>query len=408
MMRPILLVSLLVVTAPNAYANQPACAASLGSPAGDVVRVSVGSREATLDHAVPYPDELRVYPAGASAVLVAYAARTEHGPTGSATLWRVACKAGAPEPIAHVEGADFGHSTLSPDGRTLLFTGPDGVFALDLTTRKTRRLTQAALDYCQRNQIGTRDVVGGFVAPETLSFERGCGYEHEWHATAMLMRDPLSRRASIAPAPIPFQSIATDAGGGLWLADGVCGDASTYGRVLVSRDQGDHWQRVPIKMFADAPVREILTDATKPNSILVFSFGCASDAHQDPGWVYASDDAKAFRPIKVPPGINASDDAPASEQDPVLGVIAPDRDLRHLLLYGGNGDVAGVSGGAVAVWESRDGGQHWKRLDNVKSVPTQGAQTATIGDARFTIRADGLYRQRGATSTVVYPAHRLK
>src|SRR2546422_5517000 len=139
------IVALLVVGSASAAPRQ-ACKVELAASSG-AVSAKVGGRHVSLDKVDGEPQELRIYPADSGAVLVAYASRGEHGPYGGDTLWRGPCKTGTPDPFAHLDGADFGHSLLSPDGRTLFFTAPDGILSLDVATRATMRLTPAALSY---------------------------------------------------------------------------------------------------------------------------------------------------------------------------------------------------------------------------------------------------------------------
>jgi hypothetical protein len=372
------------------------------------VRVKVHGREVSLGKPETRPQELVVHPAGPNLVLVAYTGRNEHGPYGGSTLWQISCKDSRAEVMANVPDADFGHSALSPAGNELLFTGPDGIFALDLETRKSRRLTQAPdLAHCDTNdRPRALDVVGRFMNRNTLSFQRGgpCGYEAEWEATGMLLRNPGAAGTAVERAPRPpFPSVAVDASGGAWLADGLCEDRSTYGRILFSSDHGDHWQKVRVSTVESHPMRNVIADRAKPGSLLVLTFACGSSAHVDPGWVYLTDDAgKTFRPIAVPPGIRKREDgAPASEQDPLQAVAAPDGAITHLILYGDREDV---SGNMVARWESRDGGRSWKTLAPVKSAPRPPSPSATAGEWTLTIRKDGLYHsRRGSPEVRVYP-----
>ncbi len=148
------------VAAPHA-GKKPACRVDrLTSGEGLRVSVSTDGRVLSLAPLDEAPQDLRVYPAGPDAVLVAYAGAGEHGPYGSSAIWRIPCAAGAAEAVAHIAGADFGHAALSRDRRALYFTGADGIYVLDLATFQTRRLTQAQRDTCARTHVAARDVVG--------------------------------------------------------------------------------------------------------------------------------------------------------------------------------------------------------------------------------------------------------
>src|SRR4029077_19656033 len=128
----------------GARTPRPACTVQLEPPdprtrPAQEVRVRVRGHEVSLGKPDSFPAELAVHPAGPQGVFVAYAGTNGHGPSGSSTLWQISCVDGRAEVVARVPNADFGHSALSPDGRSLLYTGPDGIFALDLKTRQTRR-----------------------------------------------------------------------------------------------------------------------------------------------------------------------------------------------------------------------------------------------------------------------------
>jgi hypothetical protein len=220
----------------------------------------------------------------------------------------------------------------------------------------------------------------------------------------MLLRRPATARAAVELAPRPpFASIAVDASGGLWLADGLCDDRTTFGRVLFSSDHGDHWRKVPVKTREEQPIREVIADRKNPGSLLVFSYACGSSAHTDPGWIYVTaDGGKTFRPINVPSGIRKDDEGgPASEQDPLQAIMAPEGDIGHLILYGASEAVAGD---AIARWESNDAGRSWKTVAPVKAVPGPASKKAVLGEWTLTIQKDGLYRSRGGNAAVpVYP-----
>src|SRR6266700_4186222 len=117
--------------------RRPACKVQLVAPDPRLwptqeVRVKAGGREVSLGKVKSLPQDLVVHPAGADEVFVAYVGQNEHGPYGGDTLWQISCKAPRAEVFTRIQDADFGHSALSSDRKTLLFTGADGIFALDL------------------------------------------------------------------------------------------------------------------------------------------------------------------------------------------------------------------------------------------------------------------------------------
>jgi hypothetical protein len=388
----------------------PACAIRLapeggaGGRAGGVRAVvgeGKGEREITLDGGGGRAEALRLYPGDARAVLVAvvYAGGDRSEPAGSDTLWRVPCGAGAggPAPVKRMAGADFGHSALSPDGRTLWFTGPDGVYALDLRTRKARRLTRAASPDCARQGVRARDVVRGAGDRDALLFERGCGYEWKWHAAEMVLRGPGAARMTVEPVPrTRVAAVAVDAAGAIWLSDGVCRDRSTWNRVLRSTDRGASWTSVPVKQdpalpFVDQPVRQIIADRARPGALLAFTESCDDGGqHTEPAWIYVRDgDGQAFRAIAPPPGLPGADTGrPGREADPLYAVAAPTGSLAELIVYGQSNDLLGD---AIARWQSRDAGRSWLRLAPV-SMAAAGLPaplpSATFGAWKVAIAED--------------------
>ena len=378
---------------------EPACAVALRSSTAGTLHVDVAGRMvdlAPVDNAV---DELRVYPDGPASVLVASAGRGDNGPHGSGTLWRVDCKAGAPVALAQVADADFGHAALAADRRTLYFTGADGVFGLDLSTGRSRRLTTAVDAACRKNEFVARDVVVGPLAGDVLPVERGCGYGHAWHAVAMNVRVGASASAGAraTPAKPPVASaVAIGAGGWIWLATGRCGDRAAA-HLLASEDDGGHWRTLAPKMATPQPVRALIADRTHPGAALLFTASCGSSEHVEPAWVYLTEDGgKTFRPIGVPPGIATGDDGgPAAEQDPIESVAAPDGSLDRIVLFGQSTQVVASE---VARWESRDRGRTWTALPPVAASPAlQPTEARAPGpDGGASIRPDGVWRWRTA------------
>jgi hypothetical protein len=403
-----LLLALLLAASPALAAHRapkPAACQVDRLTAGEGLRVSVSTdgRVLSLAPLDGPPQDLRVYAAGPDAVLVAYAGTGEHGPFGSSTLWRIPCAQGPAEAVAHIADADFGHAALSHDRRSLYFTGADGIFALDLATFQPRRLTQAARDTCTRNHVATRDVVGELVDARTLSYDSGCGYEHEWNALPMLLRNPGTAKMTTQAVPRPPpSSFALGPDGQIWLADGTCAEPATFGRVMVSSDHGDRWRPIAVKIPSAQPVRQVILDRSHAGTALIFTTSCGSAAHTEPGWIYLTDNGgKTFRPIALPPGIRGDNGRPADEQDPVQAIVAPDGMLNHLVLYGQSTQVLANQ---TARWESRDGGRSWQPLAPVAAAPKPAVPMAAIGGMELAIRKDGLYRtKRGEAPVRIYP-----
>lgn len=382
------------------------------------VRVKVAGREMTLGHADAPPEQLCVAPADKSALLVAvgFSDTSRGGTHGMGSLWRIPCDASStPRLVASMEGADFCNTAMARRGQSMFFTGKDGIFALDLRTWKSRRLTRARSDYCARNNVPARDEVRGMSESGDLLFERGCHYEHEEHGQGMLLHNPESSKpvAELAPRPPPA-AIAIDAAGGIWLSDGVCEDRTTFNRLLYSSDRGQHWRSVLVKRdaripFVDQPIRQIITDGKNPKALLVFTRSCEHGGqHTEPAWMYLSQDGgSTFHPVGVPPGIpNAKHAQPANEADPLYAVAAPQGSLTDLILYGQTTDQA--RGDGIGRWQSRDAGRTWKAMTSVQTpfeklpAPAPGA---TFSDWKVNIEADGLYlsEQGKPGSMRIYP-----
>ena len=402
----LLAMALLTATAGTARAaprtgKKPACQVDrLTSGEGLRVSVSTDGRVLSLAPVDGPPQDLRVYAAEPDAVLVADAGTGEHGPYGSSTLWRIPCAQGAAaEAVAHIADADFGHAALSRDRRTLYFTGADGIFALDLAALQPRRLTQAARDTCTRNHVATRDVVGELVDARTLSYDSGCGYEHQWNALPMLLRNPGTAKMTTQAVPRPPpSSFALGPDGQIWLADGTCAEPGTFGRVMVSSDHGDRWRPIAVKTPSAQPVRQVILDRSHAGTALIFTASCGSAAHTEPGWIYLTDNGgKTFRGIAVPPGIPDENSRPSGEQDPIQAIVAPDGVLNHLVLYGQSTQILPSQ---TARWESRDGGRTWQPLAPVAAAPKPTVPMAAIGGMELAIRKDGLYRTKQGEAPV--------
>ena len=137
---------------------------------------------------------LAVWPYRSDAVLVAERPRwkVNQGAATRGTLWMVSCD-GLTAPVAAttLSGADFGNAVLSGD--TLYFSGPTGVAALHLDTRRITPVTEApTIDdagcrelYGARAPTHQRDVVRSLGRRGRLTFERGsyCGFEGDWEGT---------------------------------------------------------------------------------------------------------------------------------------------------------------------------------------------------------------------------------
>jgi hypothetical protein len=161
----------------------------------------------------------------------------------------------------------------------------------------------------------------------------------------------------------------------------------------VSTNDGRNWHTVHIGMSTPQPVRHILADQFHPGAALILTWACGSESHVDPAWIYLTEDGgNSFRAIAVPPGIPAgSKGGPASEQDPLRAVFAPDGTLSRLILYGESDQVMA---NRVGRWESRDGGRSWAVLPPVDRVPQQDATEAIspADSGGLTIRDGNLYR----------------
>ncbi len=351
----------LVAASPPAESVRPACSVTLVASTPSTQQVSVGKHVVALEPIDGPPQELRVFPADSNSVLLAYTGRTDNGPYGSSTLWKVACKTALIEAFVQIAEADFGHAVLARDRRSVFFSGRDGIFALDLASRRTKRLTMAASDDCAKNDYQARDVVRGWTEADVLAFERGCGYEHGWHTVSMVLRAPGKQGESVAPLETKQAPtmVALGAGGWRWSAADDCADVASFGRIVVASGKGD--RTIMIAMLTPQPVRHIIADQRRAGAALVMTRSCGSAQHVDPAWIYLTEDGgNSFRPIGVPPGIAVGDSGgPASEQDPLLAIAAPGGSLDLLVLCG---QSSALIGSMVGRWESRDRGKTWSVL----------------------------------------------
>lgn len=318
-------------------------------------------------------------------------------------LWTFRCDDPSQHTLfAREEGADFGSSVASPDGRHLFYTGADGVREIDLRTARTRQITAPPpVDEACWTAAGAedrpqqRDVVMGLTEtpppgePQRLIIHRGapCGFEGDWVAHELHV-DPSTDATDLVPPhrPHPVAALARDALGRLWLGDaGRCEepgvrDPGTHGAVWVSKDEGTTWKRIDVvagKVRMHTPAETILTDAKRAGHIVVRSKKCKSTAATFGGRVFITrDGGRRWHVASL-----TEDDALFKIGTPVDAVAMVKDSTDSLLVWAPSG-----------VWRSRDGGDKWS-VDSERPLPTPAPPQVTTDQWQFTGGPDGLWRE---------------
>ena len=314
-------------------------------------------------------------------------------------LWEITC-GGSPKAAVFFEeeGADLGHAALSPNGKTLYYSGVNGVMALDLAERKARRLTRTppvdARTCGDAVEPGAtmRDVVQGLSKDgRALRFERGapCGYGGGWSARPWILARPDEPGLARVRAPRPVASVAADAKSeALWLADGGrCDEPGAYdhqtiGAVWRSLDAGVTWSQVAVDVGygADEMVTaaRVVLSSPRPGHVAVLSQLCTTSAATTGGSVFFTRDHGDTWEALLLVGAPARDDTALGQGIEALALV--DEGLAQLDVW--------IDGERLRV-QTADG--KVTRLDPAPPPPPPAA--ASLGGARFEATADGLFRR---------------
>lgn len=303
-----------------------------------------------------------VYPHTDTTIFVAWAATGRGGEyLGSPKLYDVPCDAPARASVfASVAGASFGHGAMTGDGKTLYFSGPAGVQALDIPTRAIRAVTTAPRSHGCSADKQMRDIVTAFDdAFESLTIERAgsCDVNGEWaHATYVLDKGA----TTVRPAR-PVTAIAVDPAGRWW--------AGADGTVWTSTDRGAHWTRGTLR--AESGPFTVAID--RAGHVLVQTLELeVMAAPAIGGYLFATRDGGAtWHEIALPAEIThdrESDplDRPHGAHDRMGLAFAIGESIDTITLWG-----------TAATWHTDDAGAHWTRIATTEPPPRPEAHDGT-------------------------------
>ena len=392
---------------------EPACFAEV-SEFGDV---TIGGRntDLILDHDYLGP-RVRTWPFVGGTVLVANWPywEVQGGAWSDGILYKVDCATATPYELVSLPDADFGSAALDAENVTLYFTGPSGVSALDLETLEVTEITQSptfAPADCWTEQE-SRDVVAGLDGRELIIHRgAGCGYEGDWVARELrLDLDQLRPGELATPVPTyPVASVAVDAGGTLWLGNGMrCDEPGVHdpqspGEVLRSNDGGDTWEAVHVGVdnteeAMRGAVSQVLVDLERPGHVLVLSNICANGGATIGGSVSLTRDGGAhWERLSMPDGLGD----PFDFGQGVVAVELVDGLLEHIRISAAE-DYDGMD---VSTWETHDAGATWAGSE---AEVTVSPAEASLGDTVWRGVPAGLERISVGESTLVYPGDVLE
>ncbi|GEM_PF-5515924 len=295
----------------------------------------------------------------------------ERGGVEADTLWRVFCDApGQPELFLRVEGANFGWSERSADGRSLYFTlVAAGVQRYDFGRGDFGPLgLQRDIDQCwmaepQDPSVRAEEVVAGWVREDELLVYSGgpCGFEASWEGVAEVFE--LSPVCEIeARRPLAHVgSVAAGAGGVAWASDGgLCSEGVTAVHagspgLWRSVDQGQRWSLVEIPGLGTRAIDAVWAALDAPERLLARSECCFEDAADYclGGKLFYSEDSgerwTALNPAVAVAGVDPNDPWALG---PLVGVrLGPKGEIIEA-------ETCSIEGGFAL--RSDDGGRHWR------------------------------------------------
>ncbi|MCA9526122.1 MAG: hypothetical protein KC549_07465 [Myxococcales bacterium] len=369
-----------LVGVPPTHAHQPACVPMPTEDGGLTIEVS-----APLACAAWRPHST-VWPLSERSVLLAsagdWSAILPDVPAGS--LLKVDCDSGATRPfVALRPGVDYGTGALTADGRTLFFTGAEGVERLDLRTGKSATVTKNGQVACTSGtgeddmeafpDAQIRDVVLGFTAGDRrLRIRRQWGCPSISHAYGSrgdldLLR-PFSRRPR-EHQPVAVTTLAAGAGGTLWAALGEASCSSDcVGSVVWRALSGQAWRPVVVPT-AVAPV-QIVADARQAGWVVALGGLQTDDLGPSEGGelICSTDDGATWKALKTPGGGACS----------ALEVVGGDTRRLRVACEGGR-------------FGTRDGGRRWRAFEG--EVATNLQTTLVHEGLRYRATRDGLWRR---------------
>jgi hypothetical protein len=324
--------------------------------------------------------------------------------------WRFDCRE-TPPVAALVASPDAAVDAgkLTADGKTLVYSDGDEIKALELVTGTVAIAhrtppgsvdswiqCQSVLTPTQGEDHTTVDGFAGFDEGDAiLLVDRtgaNCHYPSMWQVRVTDWRDPAKAAEHIAR---PIYDVVADSAGTLWMIDG--------GGLWKSRDRGDHWTRVAVKIkkqdddYTGAPV-QIIVDAKHPARLAVRT---AAQMEISEGQRYTDFSGRVLRSDNggktwrvVPPPPNDWD-----SESPAIWIAAPDGNVDHLDvgLYQPSSDEPTDDGEPRrAAARTLDGGKTWTPIDSPTLVPTRRAE---LGGDVFEATNDGLFRTHNGTRT---------
>lgn len=395
-------------------AVQPACRATVGANG----RVLLGKVSTPIlvgrDNNTGTWDEVATWSYDRRRVLVASRPiwRRQNGAAPDGLLWLVDCKAPRrARKLLTRKDADFGNAAATADGKTLYFTGAKGIVALSLPGLKTRVITRApimkGLSCPGGGTKRARDVVQ-HLSPDgqRLTFWRGgpCGHQHDWKACELVLLHPASTTGSKLHRPHPVTSVAVDAKGTVWLADGGrCDepgvqDPASESVLLRSANRGKTWRQVKVRTKGAQSVmgtaaHRVLADARRPGHVVVLSETCTDSGNEGQGGdLYAtSDGGKTWR--RIPRG-RGWPRRPQGQR--LMGLSTVQNTTARLIALDDN----------RRCWETANAGKAWRKLPCPKRLSTFGSWTRAVKGCRYRATDDGLWRRCKGDKTAkrVYPS----
>jgi hypothetical protein len=315
----------------------------------------------------------------------------------------VDCDAAQPfSPFLTLEGADFGWSAPSADGRTLYFSR-GGIVALDVQSKQMTELTNPRVlpppQPCWIEDAPVSDLAVELLDRDTLLVYRGagCGFESDWEARQVAL-DLRPGSATIVRPLHPIAAVAMDGQGRVWMGDGLtCEspgvvDPAARGAVWRSLDEGESFERtelVPKGAYygPPTPVAQIVVGADAGDVLLRTRVCSGGGIGLYGGNVFATRDGGAtWSKIASPP------DRPDEGAGDRLGTVqAVDGSTRHLRVA----STALADSNGTTTWETQDGGATWTGAGTRKPrVDESGPTSARSSLHTFRATRDGLVRER--------------